>query len=85
MSVSSVKPGSRDVVLVASGDSRITANQRCWPPEDRPPDDLAERIAIGAFVAAKARGRENEMKFVGIDGLPGLDGGRQAVATGSSR
>jgi ribose transport system substrate-binding protein len=39
-------------------------------------------MAIGAYLAAKAKGRENEMKFIGIDGLPGLDGGRQAVADG---
>jgi len=39
-------------------------------------------MAIGAWLAAKAKGRENEMKFIGIDGLPGLDGGRQAVADG---
>lgn len=39
-------------------------------------------MAIGAWLAAKAKGREGEMKFIGIDGLPGLDGGRQAVADG---
>jgi ribose transport system substrate-binding protein len=39
-------------------------------------------MAIGAYLAAKAKGREHEMKFVGIDGLPGPDGGRQAVADG---
>jgi ribose transport system substrate-binding protein len=39
-------------------------------------------MAMGAFLAAKAKGREREMKFVGIDALPGLDGGRQAVADG---
>jgi ribose transport system substrate-binding protein len=39
-------------------------------------------MAIGAYLAAKAKGREKEMKFIGIDGLPGLDGGRQAVADG---
>jgi ribose transport system substrate-binding protein len=39
-------------------------------------------MAVGAYLAAKAKGRENEMKFIGIDGLPGLDGGRQAVADG---
>jgi ribose transport system substrate-binding protein len=39
-------------------------------------------MAIGAYLAAKAKGREREMKFVGIDALPGLDGGRQAVADG---
>lgn len=39
-------------------------------------------MAMGAYLAAKAKGRDGEMKFVGIDGLPGLDGGRQAVADG---
>ena len=39
-------------------------------------------MAMGAYLAAKAKGREGEMKFVGIDGLPGLDGGRQMVADG---
>ena len=39
-------------------------------------------MAIGAYLAAKAKGRDKEMKFIGIDGLPGLDGGRQAVADG---
>ena len=39
-------------------------------------------MAVGAYLAAKAKGREGEMKFIGIDGLPGLDGGRQAVADG---
>jgi ribose transport system substrate-binding protein len=39
-------------------------------------------MAMGAYLAAKAKGRENEMKFIGIDALPGLDGGRQAVADG---
>jgi ribose transport system substrate-binding protein len=39
-------------------------------------------MAIGAYLAAKAKGRDGEMKFVGIDGLPGLDGGGQAVADG---
>jgi ribose transport system substrate-binding protein len=39
-------------------------------------------MAMGAYLAAKAKGREQEMKFIGIDGLPGLDGGRQAVLDG---
>ena len=39
-------------------------------------------MAMGAFLAAKAKGRDTTMKFVGIDGLPGLDGGRQAVQDG---
>ena len=39
-------------------------------------------MATGAWLAAKAAGREKEMKFVGIDGLPGKDGGAQAVLDG---
>jgi ribose transport system substrate-binding protein len=39
-------------------------------------------MAVGAYLAAKAKGRDPEMKFVGIDALPGPDGGRQAVADG---
>ena len=40
-------------------------------------------MAVGAFLAAKAKGRDREMKFIGIDALPGPDGGRQAVADGT--
>jgi ribose transport system substrate-binding protein len=36
-------------------------------------------MAVGAYLAAKAKGRDAAMKFIGIDALPGLDGGRQAV------
>ncbi len=39
-------------------------------------------MAVGAWLAARAKGREGTMKFVGIDGLPGLDGGKQAVTDG---
>ena len=39
-------------------------------------------MAVGAWLAARAKGRESAIRFVGIDGLPGLDGGRQAVTDG---
>jgi ribose transport system substrate-binding protein len=39
-------------------------------------------MAVGAYLAAKAKRRDTEMRFIGIDGLPGLDGGKQAVADG---
>lgn len=39
-------------------------------------------MAVGAYLAAKAKGRDREIKFIGIDALPGPDGGRQAVADG---
>ena len=40
-------------------------------------------MAVGAYLAAKAKGRDREMLFIGIDALPGPDGGRQAVADGT--
>jgi L-fucose isomerase-like protein len=30
----STSPGAREIVLVASGDSRLSANQRCWPAQE---------------------------------------------------
>jgi ribose transport system substrate-binding protein len=39
-------------------------------------------MATGAWLAAKAAGREKQIRFVGIDGLPGKDGGAQAVLDG---
>ncbi len=39
-------------------------------------------MAVGAYLAAKAAGRQNEMKFIGIDALPGAEGGIQEVLQG---
>jgi ribose transport system substrate-binding protein len=39
-------------------------------------------MAVGAYLAAKAAGRQNEMKFMGIDALPGPEGGIQEVIAG---
>ena len=39
-------------------------------------------MAIGAYLAAKAKGREKEMIFVGVDGLQGEAGGIKKVADG---
>ncbi len=39
-------------------------------------------MAVGAFLAAKAAGRESEMKFIGIDALPGPEGGVEEVLQG---
>ncbi len=39
-------------------------------------------MAVGAYLAAKAAGREREMKFIGIDALPGPEGGVQEVLEG---
>ena len=39
-------------------------------------------MAIGAYLAAKEAGRVEKMKFIGIDALPGPEGGCQAVVDG---
>jgi ribose transport system substrate-binding protein len=39
-------------------------------------------MAIGAYLAARERGREKEMIFVGIDGLQGASGGINQVREG---
>ncbi len=39
-------------------------------------------MAMGAYLAAKNVGRAKNMYFIGIDGLPGAEGGIQSVANG---
>ncbi|MFZ0390353.1 MAG: substrate-binding domain-containing protein, partial [Calditrichia bacterium] len=39
-------------------------------------------MAMGAFLAAQNAGRADEIYFIGIDGLPGPEGGVQAVENG---
>ncbi|GAB4363156.1 MAG: substrate-binding domain-containing protein [Calditrichia bacterium] len=39
-------------------------------------------MAMGAYIAAKNANRHREMFFIGIDGLPGPEGGAQAVLNG---
>lgn len=39
-------------------------------------------MAIGAFLAAQYAGRHRDIRFIGIDGLPGPEGGAQAVIDG---
>jgi ribose transport system substrate-binding protein len=40
-------------------------------------------MAVGAYLAAKDAGRAQGMRFVGIDGNPGVEGGAQAVLDGT--
>ncbi|MGC4081616.1 MAG: substrate-binding domain-containing protein [Vicinamibacterales bacterium] len=41
-----------------------------------------DSMAMGAYLAAREKGREREMIFVGIDGLPGEAGGIKKVEDG---
>ena len=52
--MSTQKAGGRDVILVASGDSRLTANQRCWPAQQTL--EKAVEKAFGELGARVVRG-----------------------------
>ncbi len=39
-------------------------------------------MAVGAYLAATAMNRDKNLKIIGIDGLPGAEGGAKAVADG---
>lgn len=39
------KAGKKDVLLVANGDLRLSANQRCWPAQQAMEAELAEAVA----------------------------------------
>ena len=43
---------------------------------------LNDPMAEGAYIAATNAGRQNEMKFIGVDGLPTPDGGIRSVMDG---
>ncbi len=69
MSSGSAAQGSgRDVVLVASGDSRLSANQRCWPAQQALEEHVAR--AVGELGRRVVRGHapDAEKKHGFIDG-----------------
>ncbi|TGE23935.1 helix-turn-helix domain-containing protein [Hymenobacter aquaticus] len=41
-----------------------------------------DRLALGAYQVCKQLGRQNQVKIVGVDGLPGMRGGIQLVQDG---
>ena len=43
---------------------------------------LNDPMAEGAYIAAKNAGREKDMYFIGVDGLPTPDGGIRSVMDG---
>ena len=43
---------------------------------------LNDPMAEGAYIAATNAGRQNDMKFIGVDGLPTPDGGIRSVMDG---
>ncbi len=66
--MSTARPGARDIVLVASGDSRLSANQRCWPAQEALEQAVGK--AFGELGARVVRGHayDAEKKHGFIDG-----------------
>jgi L-fucose isomerase-like protein len=66
--MSMAKAGGREIVLVASGDSRLSANQRCWPAQQTL--EKAVEKAFGELGAKIVRGHayDPEKKHGFIDG-----------------
>jgi ABC-type sugar transport system substrate-binding protein len=80
------KPGIRIIDQVRADWLRDKAEDRMKEAFGRlPAVDLIyahnDPMALGAYLAAKEMGR-TDIQFVGIDGLPGLDGGIQLVNGG---
>lgn len=48
------KLGKRQVQLIANGDLRLTANQKCWPEQARMEDALRAALAEGGFEMVRA-------------------------------
>ncbi len=88
---SSTKPGAKEVVLVASGDSRLAANQRCWPAQqalekavDKAFGELGARIMRGHAVRRREEARLHRRAGAGDPDLP-QDRSRGAARRGRGR
>ena len=66
--MSTARAGGKEIVLVASGDSRLSANQRCWPAQEALERAVAK--AFGELGAKVVRGHayDAEKKHGFIDG-----------------
>ena len=49
-----METGKRDVLLVASGDLRQSANRRCWPAQEALESALAEAVADAGYRLVRA-------------------------------
>ena len=48
------KAGKRDVLLVANGDLRLSANQKCWPAQKEMEAQLTEAVADCGYRLVRA-------------------------------
>ena len=87
------KVKKRQVLLVASGDLRLSANQKCWPAQKEMEDALRRAVADAATswsapirtrrtksTASSARRRKGMCVFAGIDPEAHADRGRGRLA-----
>src|SRR6202162_3120315 len=63
----------RDVVLVASGDSRLLANQRCWPAQEALEAHVSRAFAELGRRVVRGHPVEPVKRRVGVDAAEDLD------------
>ena len=61
------KTGKKQVLLVASGDQRLSANRKCWPAQKAMEDALAEAVAAAGceLVRAHPYKEDEQHGFIG--------------------
>ena len=56
------KVGKKQVLLVASGDSRLSANQNCWAKQKELEDELAKAVAAAGYELIRAHQYNPDLK-----------------------
>ncbi len=49
-----MKTGSKQIQLIASGDQRLSANQRCWPAQQELERTLAAALSAAGYELVRA-------------------------------
>ncbi|MFO0914946.1 MAG: fucose isomerase [Pirellulales bacterium] len=61
------KAGKKDVLIVANGDLRLSANQVCWPAQQQMEADLAAAIESNGYLAVRAHPYREDLRHGFID------------------
>jgi len=56
------KVGKKQVLLVASGDMRLSANQTCWPKQQEMEDTLAQALTAAGYELVRAHPYNSDLK-----------------------
>jgi hypothetical protein len=56
------KVGKKQILLVASGDSRLSANQNCWDKQKELEDELAKAVAAAGYELVRAHQYDPDLK-----------------------